>query len=328
MAQSIWVIGQRGKSGISRATREILGKANGLAGGDSSAVTGVYCGASADGVADEMAQSGAGSVITMTDPRLETYTADFYVSAISHLAGDRKPDVILIAATADGRELAAALATSFGGGAVQDCTELEWDGDTLLGTRACFGGNRTAVVENCSPGAKVFSVRPNSFPVPDAGGGGVSAEEVAPVLPEGDPRVKVLEFIPDAGGTINLLDADVIVSGGRGLGKAEGFKVIQDLADVLGGAVGASRAVVDSGWIAYPHQVGQTGKTVKPKLYIALGISGAIQHLAGMRTADTIVAVNKDENAPIFNVAHYGIVGDLFEIAPALTAKFREVLQG
>ncbi|NNE08438.1 MAG: electron transfer flavoprotein subunit alpha/FixB family protein [Gemmatimonadetes bacterium] len=327
MSKTIWVVAQRGESGISRTTKEILGKAKELA-GDGGAVAGIYCGASKDGVAEGLQAAGASQVVLMVDPKLDTYVAETYTSALGALARDRKPDVILIPGTLNGKELAASLAASLDGGAVQDCTHLDWDGDVLVGTRAFFGGNLTATVENRSSGPKIFSVKPKAFPLPaDGAGGGGDVEEVAPELPA-SARTTVVEFLADEGKTVNLIDANVIVSGGRGLGDPEGFEIVNDLAAALGGAVGASRAVVDAGWIPYAHQVGQTGKTVKPKLYIACGISGAIQHLAGMRTSDNIVAINKDENAPIFKVAHYGLVGDVFEIVPELTKKFKEALQG
>ncbi len=327
MSRSIWVIAERGASGVSRTTKEILGKAGELAG--EGGMTAVYCGADASGIAEELQRYGAGRVCLLVDGAFEHYNADQFVHALAALAREKDPEIILVPGSMNGRELAAALAAALGGGAVQECIDIRRDGDAVLADRAFLGGNLTAVVENRSEGPKVFSVRPKAFPLPaEDAGNAADIEEVTPVLREGGSRTKRVEFLADEGKTVNLTDADVIVSGGRGLGTAEGFDVIRELADVLGGAVGASRAVVDNGWISYPHQVGQTGKTVKPKLYIACGISGAIQHLAGMRTSDTIVAINKDENAPIFKVAHFGIVGDLFEVVPQLTARFREALQG
>ncbi len=329
MAGSIWVIAQRGESGISRTTKEILGKAGELAGGDRSAVTVVYCGTSADGIAEESQKYGAGHVCLLTDPAFENYSAESFVPALAALSKELSPEIVLIPATLNGKELAAALAAALGGGAVQECTEIFRDGDAVLGKRGCLGGNLEAVVENRSGGAKVFSVRPKALPLPEEGAStGGKVETITPTLREGGPRSRVVEFHADEGKTVNLVDADIIVAAGRGVGSQEGFAVIKELAEVLGGAVGASRAVVDNGWIQYPHQVGQTGKTVKPKLYIACGISGAIQHLAGMRTSGTIVAINKDEKAPIFKVAHFGLVGDIFEIVPQLTARFKEALQG
>jgi electron transfer flavoprotein alpha subunit len=325
MAGSTWVIVERVPSGISRTTRELLGKARELAGGDAVAV---LLGEATDEHLQELGKAGAGQVIVLEDGRLNDYHADRVVAALTALAEEKNPEAILIPGSMNGRELGASLATALGGGVVQDCTEIMREGESWVGRRGCFGGNLIAEVENRSAGVKVFTARPKAFPVSDAQGSAAEAEKVAPSLPDGELRSRVLEVIADTGKMVNLEEADVIVAGGRGLGKPEGFEILSELAGVLGGAVGASRAVVDSGWIPYPHQVGQTGKTVKPKLYIACGISGAIQHLAGMRTADTIIAVNKDPNAPIFKVAHFGIVGDLFEVVPLLTKGFQEALQG
>lgn len=324
MSEKIWVVAERAASGISRATKETIGKAKEIAGGP---IAAVLCGPG-DAEAAELTKAGADRVIVLDDPRLAPYRVEAHASALAALVKERKPEAVFIPGSMNGRELGAALATDLGGGAVQDCVELTRDGETIIARRPCFGGNLTAEVENRSAGTKVFTIRPKSFPLPAEGAGGGDVEKVAATIADDDLRAKVLGVVEEAEKVVNLEEADVIVSGGRGVGKAEGFDTLRELANVLGGAIGASRAVVDAGWIPYPHQVGQTGKTVKPKLYIACGISGAIQHLAGMRTADVIVAVNKDPNAPIFKVADYGLVGDLFEIVPLLTEGFRKALQG
>jgi electron transfer flavoprotein alpha subunit len=325
MADSTWVIVERIPSGVSRTTRELLGKAKELAGADAVAV---LLGEVKEEQLQQLGKAGAAKVIVVEDPRLNDYHAELHVAALTALAEEKKPAAILIPGSMNGRELGASLATALGSGVVQECTEILREGDGWIGRRGCFGGNLIAEVEIRSSGAKVFTGRPKAFALSAEEGGTPETEKASPSLPEGDLASRVLEVVADTGKTVNLEEADVIVAGGRGLGKPEGFQVLGELAGVLGGAVGASRAVVDSGWIPYPHQVGQTGKTVKPKLYFACGISGAIQHLAGMRTADTIVAINKDPKAPIFKVADYGIVGDLFEIVPLLTNGFREALQG
>jgi electron transfer flavoprotein alpha subunit len=328
MAHTIWVIAERAASGYTRTTREALGKARDLAGGDASRVAAVVLGAGDEGDAASLYGAGAGHVVFLSDPRLVPYRVEGASAALAGLALERRPEAILIPGSLNGRELGAALAVDLGGGVVQDCTDLACEGGRWVGRRGVFGGNLTAEVENRSAGPKVFTVRPKAFPLAEGSASGGTSESVAPALDDAGLRAKVLEFVSEAGKSVNLDDADVIVAGGRGLGGAEGFRILQELAGVLGGAVGASRAVVDAGWIPYPHQVGQTGKTVKPKLYFACGISGAIQHLAGMRTADTIVAINKDPAAPIFKVAHYGLVGDLFQIVPLLTEGFRKALKG
>lgn len=328
MSHSIWVVAERIPSGVTRATKELLGKAHGLAGGDASRVAAVVLGTGGEALAPILYEAGAGNVLALEDARLDAHRVESAATALAALAVDRRPFVILLASTANGRELGAALAVDLGGGVVQECVEISIEGETVVGRRGVFGGNLTADVENRSPGPKVLTVRPKIFPLPPARSGGGGFEKIAPAFDDRDARARVLDLVSEAGKTVNLEDADVIVSGGRGVGGPEGFKILHELAEVLGGAVGASRAVVDAGWIPYPHQVGQTGKTVKPKLYVACGISGAIQHLAGMRTADTIVAINKDAAAPIFKVAHYGLVGDLFQIVPLLTAEFRKALKG
>jgi electron transfer flavoprotein alpha subunit len=324
MAETIWVVAERAASGISRTTKETLGKAKEIAGGP---VAAVLCGAG-DAEAAELGRAGADRVIVLDDARFVPYRVEAHAAALAALVKERNPEAVLIPGSMNGRELGAALATDLGGGVVQDCVELTREGDTIVARRPCFGGNLTAEMENRSTGTKVFTIRPKSFPLPAEGAGGGEVETVAASIDDGDLKAKVLGVVEEAVKAVNLEEADVIVSGGRGLGKPEGFDTLRELADVLGGAIGASRAVVDAGWIPYPHQVGQTGKTVKPKLYIACGISGAIQHLAGMRTADVIVAINKDEKAPIFKVADYGLVGDLFVIVPLLTEGFRKALSG
>jgi electron transfer flavoprotein alpha subunit len=207
---------------------------------------------------------------------------------------------------------------------VVDASDIRAEGGDLVFTRPSFGGNLFSTIRTVGSGPRLATVRARAFPMPAAVDGRAGeVETVAPAIDDAAIRTEVLGFEAETGNVVNLVDANVIVSGGRGLGKPENFALVKDLADALGGAVGASRAVVDAGWIPYVHQVGQTGRTVKPKLYIACGISGAIQHLAGMRTSDTIIAINKDASAPIFKVATWGVVGDLFEVVPLLTKKLR-----
>ncbi|HMB68406.1 MAG TPA: electron transfer flavoprotein subunit alpha/FixB family protein, partial [bacterium] len=236
----------------------------------------------------------------------------------------RQPGAVLVGATTNGREFAASLAAALNTGIAADCTEIEGTADALLARRPVYGGRLLEKVEFGGDGTHVASVRPRAYEDPGAGSGDapVVTEEEA-VIPAEALDTEILEFKKEEGETVNLADADAIVSGGRGLQVPENFSMIRDLAAQLGAQVGASRAVVDAGWIPYPHQVGQTGKTVRPKLYVAVGISGAIQHLAGMKTSETIVAINKDVNAPIFKVATWGVVGDALEIVPKLTEKIK-----
>jgi len=238
-----------------------------------------------------------------------------------------KPDVVLYRATTQGADLSAACAAALETGLASDAIGLEIDADkTVKVLRAAFGGNFLVSVANKKTKPQMATVRPKVFPLSErdtSKSAEVVKEPVA--VSEDDLRTKVLDFMKSEV-TVNLVEADIIVSGGRGVGKPEGFKVLQELANALGGALGASRAAVDSGWIPQEHQVGQTGKTVKPKIYIACGISGAIQHLAGMRTSDCIVAVNKDADAPIFKIASYGIVGDYNQVVPILIEEFKKRL--
>ena len=240
-----------------------------------------------------------------------------------------KPEIVIYGATTQGRDFAGTVATTLETGLTADCTGLDIDPETkyLRQTRPAFGGNIMATIldyPNYRP--QMATVRPKVFPMPakDDSREGEVIREPLPTTEE-QIRTKVLEFVKGAE-TVNLVDAEIIVAGGRGVGNAENFKVIRELAEVLGAAVGASRAAVDSGWISYEHQVGQTGRTVRPKIYIACGISGSIQHMAGMKTSDIIVAINKDPEAPIFKIATYGVVGDLFTAVPMLKEEFKKRL--
>ena len=264
---------------------------------------------------------GADQVIVLEDECFAQYNTEVFTDAMLQLAQRYKPDTILFGATSTGRDLAPRVASRMKTGLTADCTELDIDVNTgnVQWTRPAFGGNLMAVIECPSTRPQMGTVRPGVFKKGEYKDGNVAEiiKETVNKPPEG--RAKMIEFIDDAvGELVNLEEAEIIVSGGRGLGKPENFALLKELADLLGGVVGASRAAVDAGWIPHVHQVGQTGTTVKPKLYIACGISGAIQHLAGMQTSDYIVAINKNENASIFEVADYGIVGDLYKVIPAI----------
>jgi electron transfer flavoprotein alpha subunit len=238
-----------------------------------------------------------------------------------------KPDVVIGCATFYGKALLARLAALCGGGMASDITGVTIEDGAVTALRPAFGGNVFYTVRNNREGAPFFmTARPKAFPeAPEADGGEVVDEAVDDAAVA--CKAKVTDRVSESGGKVSLTEADVVVAGGRGIRGEENFKLIEDLAESVGAAVGASRAIVDAGWVAYSNQVGQTGKTVNPKLYIAVGISGAIQHLVGMRSSKTIVAINRDKDAPIFNLATYGIVGDLFEVVPALTKKFQEMMK-
>jgi electron transfer flavoprotein alpha subunit len=248
------------------------------------------------------------------------YSTEAYTAALAQVVSELQPSVVLFAGSSNGRDLAPRLAARLNAGVASDVDRLEWTDGKLRARRPVYSGKAFATVDVVSTPA-MATTRPNAFPLEETGGG---AAEVVNVTAATDDRVKLVETkVPEAG-ELSIAEADIIVSGGRGLKEAENFSHIRDLAHAIGGAVGASRATVDAGWIDHQHQVGQTGRVVSPNLYIAAGISGAIQHLAGMSSSKHIVAVNKDPEAPIFRVADLGVVGDLFQILPALTEEVKK----
>lgn len=275
-------------------------------------------------LAQEAISYGADRVLLAEDATLAEFRLEPQVALLAQAVREADPAVVLIGATFRGRELGPALAVELDTGCVADCTALELEGEQLVATRPIYAGKLMCkcVIPERRP--QIFTIRVRAFPKPepDAARSG-TVVRVQPVMAEEEIAVKVTGFLEAAGG-VSLADAAIIVAGGRGVGGPDGFAPLRELAEVLGAALGASRAAVDAGWIPYEHQVGQTGKTVSPDLYIACGISGAIQHQAGMRTSKVIVAINKDPEAPIFKLAHYGIVGDLFKVVPALTAALKE----
>ncbi|HCB48093.1 MAG TPA: electron transfer flavoprotein subunit alpha [Chloroflexi bacterium] len=267
---------------------------------------------------------GADAVIGCDDTSLADFRVEAYGPLIGQLARERGSSALLFGATTRGRDLAAWVAAELDAGLVPDGIGLKVENGTLVVTRPVYTGKLLAdAFVTSSP--QIISLRGHAFPPAESTGKSGQAEWVQPAVSEDDLTTRIIGF-ESSEGTVSLNDATIIVSGGRGVGGPEGFQPVQELADVLGGAMGASRAAVDAGWIPYEYQVGQTGKTVSPDLYIACGISGAIQHQAGMRTAKVVVAINKDPDAPIFKLASYGIVGDLFKIVPALSAEFRKRL--
>lgn len=305
-----------------QASRESLGFAKSL--GDS--VTGLVFGQGVDGVVSEAFHYGADKVIKADDATLETFRAEPYIALVAKLVQEHNPAFVIAAATVRGREALSGAAADVDGALLHDVVNAKVEGGKLVATRAIYSGKVVATESVVGDGPQFVTLRSRAFKALEADGsrsGDVST--VAPVLSEDQIATKVQSFEASVG-TVSLTDAAIIVSGGRGVGGPEGFEPIRELAGVLGGAVGASRATVDAGWIPYVHQVGQTGKVVSPDLYIACGISGAIQHQAGMRSSKIIVAINKDAEAPIFKVARYGVVGDLFEVVPALTQALKERL--
>ena len=326
MANDVWVYIEHQDGEFSPMSFELLGIGKGLADGLGSNVCAFVIGENIENITKEAFAYGASKVYTVEGSVFKGFRADAYAKASSFLLDKHKPEIALFRATSQGTDVSAASAANLGFGLCTDCIGLNVDGGQIKMTRAAFGGNYTITVVNEKAKPQIVTVRPKAFAMPekDASKQGEIVKEAFSIS-EDDLNTKVLEFIKSEV-TVNLVEADIIVSGGRGVGSDEGFKVLKELADILGGAVGASRAAVDSEWIPYEHQVGQTGKTVKPKIYIACGISGAIQHLAGMRTSDCIVAINKDPDAPIFKNATFGIVGDYKQLVPKIIEKFKTKL--
>ena len=320
----VWVFIENRDGEIAAIAKEALAAARTVADGLGETLTALVFGQDVAGVADAAFAFGADAVLGADDATLFPFRVEAVGPLVAQLAKERQPGVILAGASTRGRDLAAWVAADLDAGLVADGTDLAVDGGTVKVTRPVYASKLLATVF-VTGGMQIITLRNRAFPQAESTGGSGSAEWVDTAVAEADIPTKVTGFAGKEG-TISLTDANIIVSGGRGVGGPEGFAPVQELANVLGAALGASRAAVDAGWIPYEHQVGQTGKTVSPDLYIANGISGAIQHQAGMRTSKVIVAINKDPEAPIFKLAQYGIVGDLFEVLPALTAEFKKKL--
>lgn len=323
--KDVWVFIECFDGVPKRVGFELLGEGRKLAAALGQKLCAVVIGDNVDEAISQSALYGADKVYVVQGPEYRFYTADAYGKAMLALCEKYMPSTILVGATVNGRDLGSKLAVSLRTGLTADCTGLFVDGENVVWERPAFGGNLYAQIICGESRPQMGTVRAGNFkrPAPDPDN---KPEIIREELHASDDeiRTKVLDFVKavESDG-IKLEDAEIVVSGGRGMKKAENFKLLQELADVLGGAVGASRAAVDSGWVPQSRQVGQTGKTIAPTIYIACGISGAVQHLAGMSKSKIIVAINKDKTAPIFEVAHYGIVGDLFEVVPALTKELK-----
>ncbi len=338
--KGVYIYAQQVDNELSSIAFELIGKAKDLAKDLNTDVTAVLLGSDVKGLADQLAEYGADKVIVVDDPALKVYKTEPYAHALSSVINEYKPDIMLVGATAIGRDLGPTVSARVATGLTADCTQLEI-GDfplkavegkeqkhnQLLMTRPAFGGNTIATIACPDNRPQMATVRPGVMQkIEPIAGAKAEIIEYNPGFEENHKYVEILNVIKQAKSAENIMDAKILVSGGRGVGSSENFKILQDLADVLGGMVSCSRAVVENGWKLVDCQVGQTGKTVRPNLYFAIGISGAIQHVAGMEEADIIIAINKDEDAPIFDVADYGIVGDLNKIVPALTAALKEEL--
>ena len=322
--KGVYVFVQQVEGVIAPVSFELVGKGRELARKLNTSVCAVLCGHNVAELADELGEYGADTVVLIDDPALETYMTEPYTHAMHSAIEFFKPEIVLYGATTIGRDLAPRVSARVHTGLTADCTKLEIDDETgrLLMTRPAFGGNLMATIVCPEFRPQMATVRPGVMQKAEREEG-----RRARVVPFGvkfernDRYVEVLDVIKKLNESDDISEADILVAGGRGMGSKENFDMLRELADALGGRVAASRAAVDAGWADKEIQVGQTGKTVRPKLYIAVGISGAIQHIAGMEESDIIVAVNRDETAPIFNVADYGVVGDLNKVIPMLTKK-------
>ena len=331
--KGVYVFAQQVDNEISSIAFELLGKAKDLAKDLNTEVTAVLLGSGIKGLADQLAEYGADKVIVVDDPELKDYRTEPYAHALSSVINKYKPEIMLVGATAIGRDLGPRVSARVATGLTADCTVLEI-GDfplqavpgqeqlhnQLLMTRPAFGGNTIATIACPYNRPQMATVRAGVMQKIDPiKGAKAVVEEYNPGFTPDHKYVEILDVVKAVTETVDIMDAKILVSGGRGVGSPENFKILEELAEVIGGTVSCSRAVVDSGWKPKDLQVGQTGKTVRPNVYFAIGISGAIQHVAGMEESDIIIAINKDADAPIFDVADYGVVGDLNKIVPKLT---------
>ncbi|MCI8747117.1 MAG: electron transfer flavoprotein subunit alpha/FixB family protein [Lachnospiraceae bacterium] len=339
--KGVYVFAQQVDNELSGIAFELLGKAKELAKDLNTDVTAILLGSGIKGLADQLAEYGADKVIVVDDPELKEYRTEPYAHAVSSVINEYKPEIVLVGATAIGRDLGPRVSARVATGLTADCTVLEI-GDfplnpipgqeqkhnQLLMTRPAFGGNTIATIACPDNRPQMATVRPGVMQKIDpVQGAKAEVIEFNPGFTPDNKYVEIVEIVKELSNTVDIMDAKILVSGGRGVGSKENFQILQDLADVIGGTVSCSRAVVDNGWMPKELQVGQTGKTVRPNVYFAIGISGAIQHAAGMEESDIIVAINKDETAPIFDIADYGVVGDLNKIVPKLTEELKKVVK-
>ncbi|CDC39600.1 MAG TPA: electron transfer flavoprotein subunit alpha/FixB family protein [Lachnospiraceae bacterium] len=339
--KGVFIFAEQVDNKISNIAYELLGKAKDLAKDLGTEVTAVLIGSGVKDLADSLAVYGADRVIVVDDPELKDYRTEPYAHALASVINEFKPEIMLVGATAIGRDLGPRVSARVATGLTADCTSLEIGNfplepvanqeqlhNQLLMTRPAFGGNTIATIACPYNRPQMATVRPGVMQkIAPIEGAKANVVEFNPGFTPDNKYVEILDIVKSVVDTVDISEAKILVSGGRGVGSAENFKLLDDLAEVLGGTVSCSRAVVDNGWKPKDLQVGQTGKTVRPNVYFAIGISGAIQHTAGMEESDIIIAINKDESAPIFDVADYGIVGDLNKIVPMLTAQLKAAIK-
>jgi electron transfer flavoprotein alpha subunit len=326
--KGVWVFGEQRGGDLDGVALELLGEGRKLADQLQVPLSAVLIGEDVGDMANLLVAHGADNVYVVDDPSLKNFVDESYCDIFVQLIDMYRPEIILLGATTYGRSLAPRISSRLNTGLTADCTKLEIDMESknLMQTRPAFGGNLMATIICPNHRPQMSTVRPKvmkALPPDFSRAGNIIRPDVT--VPEAH-RTKVVDIVCNLTEMVNLCEADIIVSGGRGLGDPKNFSLLEELARTLGGAVGASRAAVDAGWIPYCHQVGQTGKTVGPKVYFACGISGAVQHLAGMSSSDTIIAINKDPDAPIFKIATFGIVGDVLQVVPALIEEFKSRL--
>ena len=324
MAKGVWIVAEQRDGALRNVSFELASTARKLADELGDEVGAVLLGSGIEGIAGELGKYGVDKVYVVDDPVLEQYTTDAYAAAVAKVVKENDPAILLLGASVQGKDLSTRLVGKLATGMATDCVDVKIADGAMVATRPMYAGKCFGEI-TVSGSPQMASLRPKVFPMVE----NQKAAEVVkfdPALDAGELKTKVLEVQKDTSGKVDLTEADIIVSGGRGMKGPENYKIIEELADVLGATVGASRAAVDAEWRPQSDQVGQTGKVVSPNLYIACGISGAIQHLAGMSSSKYIVAINKDEEAPIFAKADYGIVDDLFKVVPEVTKEAKKLL--
>ncbi|GAA0818288.1 electron transfer flavoprotein subunit alpha/FixB family protein [Clostridium tertium] len=323
--RGVWVFAEQREGELQKVSLELLGEGRKIADKLGVKLTALLLGDNIKGLADVLGRHGADEVLVAENELLKHYTTDGYTKVICDLANERKPGILFIGATFIGRDLGPRVAARLSTGLTADCTVLDVDVEKadLLATRPAFGGNLMATIACPDHRPQMATVRPGVFSKISDEDRNFTVEEVEVKIADSDIRTKIVEIVKEAKDIVDISEANFIVSGGRGVGSKENFAILEELAEALGGTVAGSRAAVENGWIERDYQVGQTGKTVRPTIYIACGISGAIQHVAGMQDSDLIIAINKDASAPIMQTADYAIVGDLLKVVPEMTAQVK-----
>lgn len=321
----VWVFAEQREGQLQKVSLELLGEGRKIADKLGSKLTALLIGNKVQNLVEDLSRHGADEVLVVDAPELEHYTTDGYTKAICELANAKKPNIIFIGATFIGRDLGPRVAARLETGLTADCTSLDVDVESgdLLATRPAFGGNLMATIACPDHRPQMATVRPGVFEKLPLGENDATVENVEIKFNSNDIRTKIVEIIKEHKDIVDISEANVLVAGGRGIGSEENFKMLKELAEVMNGSIAASRAAVEKGWVDKDYQVGQTGKTVRPNIYVACGISGAIQHAAGMQDSDMIIAINKDANAPIMKIADYAIVGDVNKVVPEFITQLK-----